>query len=201
MRINAVLAAGLVVIAVGLVVVLLGSERRQAGTNYVPEIAEVVTVEGTGTHCQAGQIIPADAALLRLLIGTFGEPAPELAVSVREGGEAVAAADLPAGRTEGHLLIPVGPFEERRDDVEVCVEVRGAAGDRRTVLYGTLGKVRFEWLREGRESWFELIPTVAHRFGLGKPFLSGPWVLWLAAALLVLAWVLALRLVVREVGR
>jgi hypothetical protein len=201
MRIRAVLAAGFVAIAVGLALVLIDSERRQAGSNFVPEFAEVLTIDGTGSHCQADQVIPADAATLRLLIGTYGGPTPEIGVTVRSGGETIASAELPAGRSEGHILIPVGPFEERREDAEVCVEVRGTGDDRRTVLYGTLGQVRFEWLREGRESWLELIPTVAHRFGLGKPFLSGAWVLWLAAGLLALAWLLALRLVVRELSR
>ena len=79
--------------------------------------------------------------------------------------------------------------------------MRAPAEGRRTVLYGMPGQVRFEWLRAGEESWLELLPTVAHRFGLGKPFLSGAWVLGLAAVLLAAAWAVALRTTVRELRR
>jgi hypothetical protein len=198
MRIGAVLAAGLVAVASGLALVLLQADTRQAGSNYVPEHAQVLTISGAGSHCQAGQLVPAEAAFLRLLIGTFGEPTPELGVSVRSGGQAVASTRLPAGRSEGHVLLPVGPFDERHENAEVCISVRGVGDDRRSVLYGALGQVRLEWLRAGRESWLDILPTVAHRFGLGKPFLSGSWAIGLAAGLLAFAWLLALRLVVKE---
>ena len=197
MRIGAVVAAGLVTVAVALVLVLLDSGQRQAGSNYVPELSQAVTIKSTGSHCQGGQLIPADAASLRLLVGTYENPTPKLSVTVRAGGKAIAAGTLPAGRTEGHLTIPIDPVDEPREDATVCVDVKGAA-ERRTVFYGTLGQLRFEWLRDGSETWLELLPTVAHRFGLGKPFVSGSWVLALAALLLGLAWAAALRLLMRD---
>jgi hypothetical protein len=201
MRIGAVLAAGLVGIAVALGIVLLDSERRQAGTNYVPEVAEAVTIEGAGSHCQNGQLVPADAAALRLLVGSFGRPTPELEVAIHARGQAIETARLPAGGSEGHVLIPVGPFDERHENARVCIRVLGQSRGRRTVLYGTVDRVRLEWLREGRESWLDIVPAVAHRFGLGKPFMSGPGLLLLTVALLALAWVVALRLIAREMGR
>jgi hypothetical protein len=202
MRIGAVLAAGLVVVAVGLALVLLDSEPRQAGSNYIPEAAEALTLAGrNASSCQADQVIPADAAALRLLVGTYERPTPEFRVSVRAEGDAIAAGRLPAGRPEGHVVVPIEPVDETRANVDVCVEARAGRSDRRTVLYGTPNQIRLEWLRQGDESWLELLPTVAHRFGLGKPFVSGAWVLGLAAVLLGLAWVLALRLALRELGR
>jgi hypothetical protein len=200
MRIGAVLAAGLVTIAVALAIVLLDSERRQAGTNYIPELGEAVTVDGAGSHCQDRQLIPADAAALRLLVGTPGEPTPALKVSVRSGAETIASREVREGPYRGHLVVPVGPFEERREAARVCIELLGGKDDG-TVLHGTAGQVRLEWLRQGEESWVEVAPAVAHRFGLGKPFLSGGWVLWLAAGLLALAWVAAMRLILREMAR
>jgi hypothetical protein len=59
--------------------------------------------------------------------------------------------------------------------------------------------VRLAWLRPGSESRLALLPTVAHRFGLGKLNPFGPWLLAVAGLLMALAWFLALRLVVREV--
>jgi hypothetical protein len=201
MRIGAVLAAGLVAVAVGLALVLIDTAPRQAGTNYVPEAAEALTLAGRdATHCQPDQVIPADAAALRILIGTAGRPSPELSVTVRAGGETITRGTLPAGQPEGRVIIPVEPVAEDVVPAEVCIRAR-SPGERRTVLYGGTAQVRLEWLREGEESWIDLLGTVAHRFGLGKPFLSGGWVLLLAAGLLALAWILSLRLALRELGR
>jgi hypothetical protein len=202
MRIGAVLAVGLAAVAVGLALVLLDSAPRQAGTNYVPEVGEAFTLDGPrDTHCQNGQVIPGDSAALRLLVGTNERPSPELGVTVRAGGETIATGRLPGGPPDGRLVIPIDPVEDVRPDAEVCIEARSPEESSRTVLYGTSGQVRLEWLREGDESWLELLGTVAHRFGLGKPFVSGGWVLLLTALLLAFAWVLALRLVLRELSR
>jgi hypothetical protein len=202
MRLGAVLAVGLAAVAVGLALVLLDSEPRQAGTNYVPEVGEALALEGRNdTHCQAGQVIPGDTAALRLLLGTSERPSPDLRVTVRAGDETIATGRLPRGQPDGRLVIPIDAVEDVRPDAEVCIEARSPEKLSRTVLYGTSGQVRLEWLREGDESWLELFGTVAHRFGLGKPFVSGGWVLLLTALLLAFAWVLALRLVLRELSR
>jgi hypothetical protein len=201
MRIGAALAAGLVAIAAALVLVLADSKPRQAGSNYVLEAGPVLTLKGSGSRCQEQQVIPADSAALRLLVGTYGEPMPAVRVSARAGGRAIAAGRLPAGGEEGHVRIPIDRVGRLVDDAEVCVAIRAPDRSRRTVLYGSGDQVRFEWLRPDSESWFELVPTVAHRFGLAKPFVSGAWVLVLAGLLLAAAWVLGLRLVVRELSR
>jgi hypothetical protein len=74
-------------------------------------------------------------------------------------------------------------------------------GGGRTVLYGAAGRVRLEWLRPGSESWLEVLPTVAHRFALGRWNPAGTLLLPALALLLVAAWIGAARLVLREVGR
>ncbi len=60
--------------------------------------------------------------------------------------------------------------------------------------------MRFEWMRPGSESWFELLPTIAHRFALGRANLAGSLLLPFVALLLLAAWAVAVRLVLREVG-
>jgi hypothetical protein len=201
MRTGAALAAGLVAIAVAVALVLADSKPRQAGSNYVHEAGPVVELKGSGSRCEEHQVIPADTGALRLLVGTYHRPMPEVRVSVRSGGGAIASGTLPAGGREGHVRIPVDRVGRLVDDAEVCVAIRAADRRRQTVLYGSGDQLRFEWLRPESESWFELVPTLAHRFGLAKPFLSGAWVLALAGLLLAAAWALALRLVVRELGR
>jgi hypothetical protein len=94
--------------------------------------------------------------------------------------------------------IPIRQFDRLMPGLRVCV-FAGAGG--RTVLYGSAGQVRFEWLRPGSESWLELFPTIAHRFGLGRWNPLGSLLLPAVALLLLAAWAATARLVLREVGR
>lgn len=194
------MAAGLVAVLAGLVLVLAESKPRQAGTNYVPEVEPVATIRGSGSRCLENQVVPADAAAVRVLVGTYGDPRPGLRLSARSGGEQLTSGQLPPGGPEGHVDVPIERVSELRDRATVCLDVRGERGTR-TVLYGAAGTVSLEWLRPGSESWFDLLGTVAHRFGLGRALPEGPLVLPLAIVLLLAAWAAALRLALRELTR
>jgi hypothetical protein len=196
MRVRAVLAAGFVLLLAALLVTLSHSAPRQAGANHVPEVEEVAKRRGNWRHCQAGEVVPKDAANLRLLVGTYGRPTPELRVTARRsGGEVVTAGGRPAGGAEGHVDVPVRRVVETEGDARVCVSVSGQG---RTVLYGAGGRLRLDWYREGTESWFALLPTIAHRFGLARANPIGAWLLPLAALILLAAWAATVRLVLRE---
>jgi len=197
MRVSLVAGAGCVAVLIALAFVLASSERRQAGSNYVPEFAEVLTLRGAGEHCQLEQIVPKGAAALRLLIGTYGRPAPPLSVRVAAGGSPLSTGRLPDGRSQGHVVIELEPVDRTTPGATVCIRANAPEG-RRTVLHGTLGQVRFEWLREGRESWYEVLPTIVHRFALGKANPVGGWLLPVAGLLVLLAAGAALRLATRE---
>ncbi len=197
MRITLVAVAGGVAALIALALVLGDSERRQAGSNYVPEYAEALTLRGTDQHCQSQEIVPKGTGALRLLIGAYGRPTPPLSVRVDAAGGPLTGGRLAKGRSEGHVVVDLTPVEKTTPNATVCIRARASKGQR-TVLYGTLGKVRFEWLRNGRESWFELLPTIAHRFSLGKANPVGGWLLAVAGLLLLLAAGAALRLATRE---
>jgi hypothetical protein len=198
-RIGAVLAVAVVVVAAGLLAVLSDSKSRQSGSNHVPEVGPVLTLRGTDTHCQPGQVVPKDTGGVRLLVGTFGREVPGLAVTVRDGGRTVTAGRY-AGGPEGHVIVPLRRVSRRVENTTVCIRVQPAQRQSRTVLYGASEQVRLEWQRPGDESWLGLLPTVAHRFGFGRGVLDGSWVLALAALALAGAWVLALRLTLRELS-
>jgi hypothetical protein len=199
MAVRAVLAAGFVTLLAALFVTLSHAAPRQAGSNYVPEAGEVVKRRGDWRHCQGGEIVPKDAAKLRLLVGTYGRPTPELRVTARRsGGDVVTIGKLPAGGREGHVHIPVREASETQGDLQVCVSVSGQG---RTVLYGAGGRLRLDWFRDGSESWFDILPTIAHRFGLARANPIGPLLLPMAALLLLTGWVATARLVLRELSR
>ena len=134
MAVRAVLGAGFALLLLAVGVTLAQSAPRQAGSNYVPEVAEVVKLRGDGRHCQPGQTLPEGAASLGLLVGTYGSPAPGIRVVARtRGGETVTRGRRPAGGEEGRLEIPVGAVDETTPDAVVCIRVATVG---RTVLYG-----------------------------------------------------------------
>ena len=60
--------------------------------------------------------------------------------------------------------------------------------------------MRLAWLRPGSESRLSLLPTIAHRVGLAKLNPLGSWLLPFLALVLAVAWFVAIRAVLREVG-
>jgi hypothetical protein len=62
-------------------------------------------------------------------------------------------------------------------------------------------RLRFDYMRPGRESWLQLLPAIAHRSTFAKSGLIRNWA-WLAAiVLMLLAIGLAARTVIREERR
>jgi hypothetical protein len=200
MSVRAVVATGVAVLVVCVAVVLAQSDARQAGTNSIVEVGRVAELRSGERHCQPGETVPRDAARLRLLVGTFGQPVPEISVAARDGeGRVITRGRWPAGRgREGHIVIPLQRVERTAPGLEVCVATRGGE---RLVLYGQAPNIRLEWLRPGSESWYALVPAIAHRFSLGKASLFGPF--WLAIALLLVvgAGLAAIWVFLRESGQ
>src|SRR3954471_23379701 len=110
MRVRVVLGAGIALLAVLVVVLLVGQGERRAGTNYVPELGPAVLLDGAGRHCETQQVLPADTGALDLLIGTYGRPTPAIELTARTPeGRLVTRGNVPAGRHEGRLRVPVRP--------------------------------------------------------------------------------------------
>ena len=130
MAVRWVLGAGLALLLALVAFTLAQSAPRAAGSNYVPEVAEVVKLDGDGRHCQDGETIPGDAAALRLLVGTYGAPAPQIDVTVRErGGSLLTSGRLPRGAREGHLIVPIDEVADTTSGARVCLAIATTASD------------------------------------------------------------------------
>jgi hypothetical protein len=200
MPVKAVVATGLALLAGLALVLMLGQAERRSGSNYVPEQGPVTELRGAAERCQDGELVPGDTGALKLLVGTYGRPTPEITVTVTGTSSEhafISTGRLRAGEHEGHVVIPVGTIDKTVSGARVCIRT-GPGG--RTVLYGRGDKLRLAWLRPGSESRLAMLSTVAHRFGLAKLNPFGPWLLAVAALVLAAAWFAALRLVLREVG-
>jgi hypothetical protein len=191
----AAVAAGSLILIAALALVLTDSKQRESGSNNVAELEPVAEIQGSGMRCQRRAPLPADTAAVRILLGTYGAPTPDLEVTATSAGRPIASGILPGGGREGHVDVPLAPVVHQPRTARVCVRIEG---DGRTVLYGSSGIVRLEWLRPGRETWLDLAPAVARRFGYGKANAFGAWLLPIAGLVLALAWLLAARILVRE---
>ncbi len=63
------------------------------------------------------------------------------------------------------------------------------------------GRVSLLYARAGSESWWQLLPTLDERFGLGKAGFFGDWTFPFMALLLLGVWVLVVRLLLVELRR
>jgi hypothetical protein len=184
-----------VVLLAILALVLTDSKPRQSGSNYAAELGPVTQVDGDGARCERGVTLPADTSSVRLLLGTYGRPTPTVAVRATEGGRTITQGTLRGGGPEGHVTVPITPVRSETRAGRVCVRIEGSGP---TVLYGSGGIVRLEFLRPGSETWLDLLPVVARRFGYGKANVFGSGLLFVAALLLLAAWLAAGRLLLRE---
>ena len=163
----------------GVVKLASKSEPRQAGSNRVVEGSFVAEMRAPGTLCQDAAI-PQDAASLRILIGTYGQPGPELELAIRRGGRTIAGGSKAAGWVEGHLVIPIEGRDRAAEGDEVCIRALGrgrlafagfsASGDAALSIDGRrqAAQMRLEYLRAGEESWLDLVPDIDRRYRQAK---------------------------------
>jgi hypothetical protein len=218
-----VVAVGLLLAGVGLVLTLTASRSHLAGSNDARPFIWAAGLPAGGELCQMSGPVPEDGRRLRLLTGSEGAPLPEIELLVRSNGRATAAGRLPAGAREGLVDIPLSTAPAA-DTTEVCLRNKAPARpatcesgrlERCVLISGETatgsaaatrrgqpqaGRIRLEWLREGRESWLALAPDVARRFGYGKGDYVGPWGIFLCALLVCASWILAIRLLLRKVS-
>lgn len=189
--------AGLLVLAV----VQAGSaERRHVlRGNLVPPVSFVAPVPGHGTVCQAGEIVPEGAGVLRLRIGTFGRPGPPLAVTLRAEGEPPVVATVRRGWREGDLEVELPRSVSGLAGATLCV--RNGSG-RRIVIAGAVqtpvaaakvrgnpvaGRMAVSYLEAEPRSWWSFTGQVGPRLAAARDALPGGagFALWAIGALLI----------------
>lgn len=212
MRLRVALAAALLCVIGALALDMSGSAPRLSGTNHVNPLAFVVTVPPGGRLCQPAVALPPDTGSVKLLIASYGRPLPTIsALLTGEDGERLASGELARGRKQGYVTIPLEPVRQRVRAGTLCIRFGGTS----KLAFGGVGepenaasvrvnghiaeaKVSLYYLRPGSESWWELLPTLAQRFGFGKAAFFGSWTLPLVAFLLLATWVATIRLLVKE---
>jgi hypothetical protein len=210
-RLRLVLGIAVALVVGALLLDMSGTAPRMAGGDRVSAPVFVATVPPGGTICQPGLGLASEVKRVQFLLGTFGHPAPAIGVRfLNTAGSQVASGHLAAGAREGLESVPIG--SERKDGaVEMCIRFEGGSA---VVLGGEsappspssavvnghrqTGLLSVSYFRGGSESWWQLLPTLSRRFGLGKASVFGTWTLPLMALLLTAVWVATIRLLKRE---
>lgn len=200
-----VLLVGLTLIAVVAAVTLSRSPPVVASENSVPPSTVVAKTNGDSILCQRGERVPSGTIAVRLWVHT--NISPEVHVVVRSGSRVITKGGQEPGRLTETIAIPVARVTSAITDASTCFEFGPAV---ETVLL--LGeqvseprageapfRVRVEYLRAGHATWWDMASLVARRIGLGRAP-SGSWVVLLPLVLMAVASLLAVRLVLRQVG-
>ncbi len=212
MRVRVALAVALALVAGALVLDMSRSAPRLAGTDHTFPVGFVATLHANQQLCQPAMVLPSDAQRVQVLVGTYGPPVPELTARFIGAGERLRASGrLPAGARQGDVDIPISYPHGSAAPGTLCIDVKGG---KKTVLGGNIftagpaseqvggvpqpGRITVVYLRPGSESWWELLPVLSQRFGLGKATFFGDWTLAAAALLLFGVWVATVRLLKRE---
>lgn len=211
MRVRVVLAVALLTALGAVALDMSGSAPRTAGSNHISTPVLAATVPAYGEMCEPVVSPPSDAARVQLLLASFGAPVPALQLRYMDAsGGVIAQGRRAAGGAEGFVTLPLRKTRARGVATRVCLGVGstkialggegGPASANSEMVNGVPqgGLVSLLYLRSGSESWWQLLPTLTHRFGLGKAPLFGDWTLPVFALALAGVWFGAARLLLRE---
>jgi hypothetical protein len=209
-RVAFVIGLALTALAVGLV--LSGTPTVVAGTNGVQLDARLGrTAQAIGV-CQSDESLPRDTSAIRLSLEA--PVGPKVTLEAFSGARLLTSGTRGAGWTGGSVTVPVMPLRSRASQVTLCIAAARPRGylsifgghsspalAARPIEGGELaGRVRSEYLRPGRSSWWSLGVSVARRMGLGRS-VSGTGIALLVLLLMLGLTALVSWLLLREALR
>jgi hypothetical protein len=212
LRVRVVLGVACALAIGALALEMSGAAPRIADTDHLNPVGFFTSMRGGQEMCQPQMLLPDDAQRVQVLIGTYGLSVPALAVRfVDTRGRVVSSGRIPAGSPQGYVAVPIVYPHGRTVNGTLCIRAGGrrklviagdivAPGPAADEVQGTIegGRIAVVYLRPGRESWWQLLPTLSRRMGFGKALFFGTWTLPLAALLLAGLWIGVGRLLVRE---
>jgi 4-amino-4-deoxy-L-arabinose transferase-like glycosyltransferase len=202
------LLVGLALLAIAACLTLTEHPVSVVKTNGVPLHGELSSLSSGSVICQGGESLPADTAAIRLSLFALVGPHVELRAS--SGGRILTRGTRGPGWTAGAVTIPVARLPHAASGVTICatlgqsvrsVSVAGHETTRDPAStnggWPLAGRMRVEYLRPSRATWWSSALAVARRMGLGHAA-PGTWVALLVAALMAFAGAIACRLVLAD---
>jgi hypothetical protein len=209
MRQALAIAIGLGLVVVALVAVLSPRERRLAVSNSrVVASGVALPVEPGRQRCTRVSFLPQDTSSVRVFAGPFGGPGGPLRVTIADRGRVVSSGTVAGGYGTQPLTIPLRRIERLVVEPQVCLRNLGPRPVQFAGNFTPLspfasqerGKdvIRYDFYRAGRDSWWQLAPTVAARFSRVKPTFVGAWTLWAVLGVIAALWAASILLLRNE---
>lgn len=214
LAVRVALAVGVLLVLALFVREMSGSGPRGAGDNQIRPDSFSEILPAGGTLCQAVGPLPDDAARASVLIGTYGRGMPAISLRFLTPSRRLAAyGQLPPGAPakHGYVMVPLRRVRGAAPVATACLHLRGTAhyaigGETGAVTPTSAvingkqqsGSISIFYYRQGSETWWDLLSTLDQRFAFGKATFFGAWTLPVAALLVLLVWVAAVRLLRRE---
>ena len=189
-------AAGAALIAIVIAARLSQPRLIVAGTNAAPGTATGLKVDAR--VCQQGEALPTGTSAIR--VWAEANAGPRIAVAILVRSRTVSRGTVAAGWIGKQVTIPIRPLPHRLNNASVCL-TRGPAVERigvgAPVSASATPKVRIEYLRPGRRSWWSLLPAVVRHIGLGRSP-NGTWIAIVPLVFMIAAAALAAALVASQ---
>jgi Predicted membrane protein (DUF2142) len=192
-------AVGIAIVAATSLIFLQTRHPQVAGTNSVAPFAPAWAIPGGGTRCQLLHRLPAGANRLRIVLSR-ASPGALIRAEIDRRGTPVAGGVTRAQPGDVNVKLAQRTIGRRR--VRLCIF---NGGKERLVFLGEHKRSRkpsaagskhpvpsVVFLKPGTSSWLGRAGTIIKRFGYVQAGVLGGWALWLAAALGVAMFALAL---------
>lgn len=181
--------------------------ERVAGTNSVTPQGTIFEVHDRQTACQA-TLLPKGARTVMLWVKREEGYSPRITLTFTSQGRRIAAGHLDENWAGDFVRIPIDRASRTYPDATMCIRADGPkgfwlSGIPSQFLIATLDgqpqgtAIAVEFYRAGNESWWGILPTIAHRAGVLKGSLAGAWAFWAALVLLLVVAILAGTVVLR----
>ncbi len=179
-RVRIVLAAGVALTAGMAIVTLSRSPLTLAGTNSVrPESKLARTTQTSYAEgCQTGETLPSDTAAVRLSL--FAVIGPRVTVRILSGSHLLTSGAQAPGWVGSVVTVPIRPLPRGHPRAKLCFKLTSINGPIQVIGQDTpaaaavvsngeplAGRIRVEYLRPGRRSWWSLASSIARHMGFG----------------------------------
>lgn len=195
-----VLIGGLLALVLALAVAGTRPSPATLGSNGIRPSQFIAVVPADRTLCQSPDLLLRTTGSLKLTIGTYGRPGPQLRVALRDdGGTVLARGGRRAGWQEGPVSIALDRAIRRDIGARLCVTNRGTGdiavagavtGPKQAARIGrrvTQGRVSAVYVSGRRRSYLGRVDAIAgamaHAPGLWGQ--TAPWAVLAFAALAV----------------
>lgn len=212
-RALACLLIGLLGLVGGLTAALSHRSVHRSGTNGVWPMNAVAVLTPGQIACQGGELLPAGAASIRIIVQAMQGLGPRLAITLRQEARVLdRGTAFVAARNGASVQMALTPPRRDIGDVTVCLAIVGrgqVALGGRTVGYDgdhllingarSSAALSIGYMEGTARSWWQQASTIAGRMALGRGDWGGRWLAWLAGALILSALALAVYALVRGV--